>query len=453
MSTPETNGGRPFDPLHRPRNCKELLKKFCMLSSVRGVPRIIKARNRLLRVLWIGTVVIFLSGTLLQLTDIIFNYLQFEKTQEQRVSLRTSSRFPDVTLCSLQPFPADRSDHGKLYGKVERMVSDYFFNVRDKLNEKGSYHAKYEDIDRDDLDVHEDYEYNKDFYGDEDDPHFKEMKDPVYKRRKRAGNKSKKFFKMNEDNDPIVDEETLEEIMMTTAGFYQNLNDSVRDSIGLHGPGYFIQSCSYTLKDDDNLRTENCKIGLHRHPQYFNCYTAKLASRSGIVMKMSLRLFLNDSIQLFYPDNYITDVDSQLHGVKILIHEPGSYPDLTQKGYDIPPGMAAKFYLSTTIKQLLPTPYGECFEGTATTIGDNGRKYKYEQQTCLDQCIQTWINKKCGCFDPWLIGSNKPEYQNLPFCANLKASLDVLRWRLAWTKSKFREITTKVILSVESTWN
>jgi amiloride-sensitive sodium channel subunit alpha len=436
MSTSGKDGMRPFDPIRSPRNTSELFKKFFMLSSVRGVPRIFKARNKLLKTLWIITVIVFLFGTLLQLADIILNYLQFGKVQEQRMSLRTSSRFPDVTLCSLQPFPADRSDHGRLYSKVEGLIGDYFFSVKDKLQEKGSYHEKYEDVNRDDLGSHGYDDYNnaaqmmgEDYYGDTDDPHFKEMEGTFYKRRKKRN--SKQLFQVDKDNMSIIDEETLEEIMMTTAGFYQNLNDSLRNRLGLHGPGSFIQSCSYTLKDEDNLRTENCKIGLHRHPQYFNCYTAKLASPSGVVLKMSLRLFLNDSIQLFYPDDYITDVDSQLHGVKLLIHEPDSYPDLTQRGYDIPPGMAAKLFLSTTIKKFLPEPYGDCKEDTATRIDDKGRKYRYEKQTCLDQCIQTWINKKCGCIDPWVIGSNEPQYEHLPFCANLNTTLGALRWRLA----------------------
>jgi hypothetical protein len=424
---PKSKEKKKYDPTKKPNTVGECFLKFCMTTSVRGVGRIFKSKSRMLMFLWAVVVLSFLVLSVYQVGQIIKGYFRFDTSTEQKIKIPRKIPFPDITLCNLQPFRRQPEIELGDISNAELLVLEYFDNVTRRMKEYGTGVSSAMDWDRSDAPFDHDAEdptdkqaanvdpntFTDDFDSGDGDP--------------QAEPGSAKSKKKSE----IIDEHTLQGILSTTAAIYQNVNHTMRATLG-HQVS-MIDHCIFTVQSGRRLNTDKCDIRMFKHPQYFNCYTiSRDHKKPGTILDLSLQMFLDDEIHLFYPDMYRIDKESQLHGVKVIVHEPGSYPNVGKKGFNVPPGMAANFYLMTTRWQSQPPPYGKCsHDNTDKHIETwDGQIFRYEKETCQDQCIQEHINSKCHCVDAGLIHPRN-NTRDLPFCIDITTDLGSLLRRVA----------------------
>ncbi|XP_064642234.1 FMRFamide-activated amiloride-sensitive sodium channel-like [Lineus longissimus] len=436
-----------------PTSPTEIFIKFGLMSTVRGIPRIFKARNRFLSIFWATTVIAFLVVSFFQVYQIVDGFLGYNIKQEHNIKLSRSATFPDITVCSLQPFRSKKSLMSDKVKRADALINEYFFNVSKRITNQSyedyietefQYKAGSVHWSRDNDHYYDDDEalLNLDWWGDADSEGGND-ETPTYDSGDTAGwtvrNRRKRTPKINLANkrEHLVDDETMRNILMTTTGLYQNIPRQLQQKLGHQKT--IIDQCIYTVQTvkEKRLETVNCTIQVFHFPQYFNCYTISLGKGKGTVLEVVVNLFLDDDVSLEYPKHYTRDTDSQKHGVRVVIHDPYSYPDVRHDGHDVPPGMSANFILRTNMRKHLAAPYGTCYNDAAPIEDMHGNQFKYRRKTCEDQAIQRKINKDCHCIDPGKITdpvtSRNLSLPNgrLPYCMDIRFSKTTISSRLA----------------------
>ncbi|XP_064626641.1 FMRFamide-activated amiloride-sensitive sodium channel-like isoform X1 [Lineus longissimus] len=345
----------------RPTTLRQTFRKFLVLSSLRGVGRILKARNSFLSVLWAVTVLSFLSVSLFQVITLIQNYFKYVTIKEQTIITKDSVPFPSLTLCNLQPF---RPEAKKLSAKLDMITIDEFLNIMAIM------------------------------------PDF-------------VADKSLAAYFAN--------------VLSTNVGYFENQERESIIKLG-HDAKTFVERCQAKILINDSVRLQDCSdhLRLFVDPQYLNCYTVEHEGR-GKVVELELTIFLDDYIVLNYSPLYANDINSQMHGMKMVIHEPKTYPDIesSRNAWDLQPGASYKFVLRTSIWRRKGPPYGRCADRDRTaaviTLEDNST-YNYDSGTCKALCIQEKILKHCGCKDSRLpfTTEQKLKYENVDYCSSLK---------------------------------
>ena len=79
------------------------LRAFLLTTSIKGVPRLAKAKHPLFRTLWAVFVMSGSAITLCLVTQLFITYLANDVTVEVREIRDTSINFPAITLCNLNP--------------------------------------------------------------------------------------------------------------------------------------------------------------------------------------------------------------------------------------------------------------------------------------------------------------------------------------------------------------
>ena len=86
--------------------CRSELKRFCTLTSLKGVSRAVRTEVRGLRVVWVVAVVVFLGVTVYNVYSLTHQYLLYQsstKIEEQDVDyIRETAT--DIMLCNINPF-------------------------------------------------------------------------------------------------------------------------------------------------------------------------------------------------------------------------------------------------------------------------------------------------------------------------------------------------------------
>jgi hypothetical protein len=439
-----------------PSSARDVFIKFGLMSTVRGIPRIFKARNKFLSIFWATTVLAFLVLSFFQVYQIVDGFLGFHVKQEHNIKLSRTATFPDVTVCSLQPFRSKKSLMSDSVETAETLVNQYFFNVSNRI-----LNQSYEDY------MHTEFQYkagkaywSRDIdhlYDDEDNPNLdwwdddrsvgNEATTPSYDSEdsqtasawgERGRKRRTPKIRLSSERRHLVDDETMRNILMTTAGLYQNIPTHLREKLGHQNS--IIDQCIYTVQTvrEKRLETVNCTIQVFYYPQYFNCYTVSLGENKGIVVvELVIKLFLDDDVSLKYPKHYTRDTDSQKHGVRVVIHDPGSYPDVYHDGHDVPPGMSANFIIRTNRRKHLAPPYGQCSRDVEGIKDMYDNPFNYRKKTCEDQAIQRKINTDCHCIDPGKItdpatsrNASLPDGR-LPYCMDIRFSKTTVSSRLA----------------------
>ena len=114
------------------------LKEFCVLTSLKGVPRISKARYTCTKVMWVVAVLCFLVIGLFQASDLIQDFLQYKtvtvvedfslaeivgKHQKNAQDELDDSPLSSFMICNSNPMPSTT------HTKNARMYSNYMKRV------------------------------------------------------------------------------------------------------------------------------------------------------------------------------------------------------------------------------------------------------------------------------------------------------------------------------------
>ncbi|CAH8828565.1 unnamed protein product [Trichobilharzia szidati] len=163
------------------------------------------------------------------------------------------------------------------------------------------------------------------------------------------------------------------------------------------------------------------RIRRFTHPKYFNCWTIEVPLKK-----------IEDA-----NTSFITDSFTRGEGIKVVIHERDTYPEIEKHGVNIQPGRMNEVNYATLFWKRLHTPVAPCAGGNLY-IEDLGVQYTYTQTQCLNLVLQNELFKRCGCLNSeWprsikLMDSNHfmPYCQKLPTDVNDKRGAEEMKARL-----------------------
>ncbi|GIX77031.1 degenerin mec-10 [Caerostris extrusa] len=150
----------------------------------------------------------------------------------------------------------------------------------------------------------------------------------------------------------------------------------------------------HCLKDEVSIHVKHSLEGSKANFQYGNCFTLKAkeshilkqwkASSAGYAGGLELVIEVE-------PEEYVSI--SHTIGARILIHNPNDTPDPETNGINIIPGYETDISLRQTIIKRLPAPYkDEC-------VSYASHPSKQSQTHCMQDCIQEYNYKQCGCVE------------------------------------------------------
>ncbi|XP_069113933.1 acid-sensing ion channel 1A-like [Argopecten irradians] len=135
-----------------------------------------------------------------------------------------------------------------------------------------------------------------------------------------------------------------------------------------------------------------CNSSIFRHfksARFGNCYTIQTDQFVATVPgpAFGLTLMLNLDI-----NEYVSPYSSG-YGLKLLVHEPGTYPFIEEQGLTLAPTWTFVSLKQKTIDRL-GYPHGNCQKQT-----EYRRKYgmEYTRMTCEQVCLVTLTEDICGC--------------------------------------------------------
>lgn len=77
---------------------------FCEGTSIRGVHKVLRARTRFLKILWMTFVLVMTTILIIASTFLVLDYLQYKTAWKVSDMLDEATVFPSITLCSHNPF-------------------------------------------------------------------------------------------------------------------------------------------------------------------------------------------------------------------------------------------------------------------------------------------------------------------------------------------------------------
>ncbi|GIY39361.1 acid-sensing ion channel 5 [Caerostris darwini] len=180
---------------------------------------------------------------------------------------------------------------------------------------------------------------------------------------------------------------------------YSNLELTKRELFG-HQYSDMIKACLF------NWMPCSFKLDPVLSFQYGNCFTFKAkapyiqkpwkATSAG--SRGALELILDVKPQEYVPISHTI-------GMKIVIHNPNDMPDPESDGVSIFPGYETHISLRQSVIRRLPAPYkDECISYTDNPLLQS-------QAQCMQDCLQEYNYKQCGCVEPSL-----PTKSNMRHC-------------------------------------
>ncbi|CAH8431053.1 unnamed protein product [Schistosoma turkestanicum] len=207
--------------------------------------------------------------------------------------------------------------------------------------------------------------------------------------------------------------------------YYQNLN--YQDSLTLgHNPTIFLNCMrifSHMSAFEDNCTLlSGYRIKRLSHHQYLNCYTFEPVNMNAANETTFLSLIVgmgprDKDVNL--QQAFLPDVFEQARGLRVVIHEAGTMPDLEKSGIHVEPGKLNEINYEPIRWKRLNTPKRPCIRPNEShQYLDLDVKYNYTHTQCLLVHQQIEIMNNCHCIyvmHPRLVLPSK----TLPYCGQL----------------------------------
>ncbi|KAL3315668.1 hypothetical protein Ciccas_005696 [Cichlidogyrus casuarinus] len=223
--------------------------------------------------------------------------------------------------------------------------------------------------------------------------------------------------------------------------YYQNLDYDMAKKIS-HNSNIFY-SCLRILDNYMSIES-NCdllrgyKLRTYSTGTYFNCHTltpedppaARNTSMLGLILDMGPVLNQTNSRQLF-----LNDVFEQAQGLRLVIHESDTMPNLAEDGLHIEPGKMNEISYQPIKMKHLDTPKRPChkeFDKTFFPYPDLDQKFRYTQDICMKTVTQKKIIENCKCI--YYPNNGYPRSQmpghGVPYCAKLTENVKEFQDRI-----------------------
>ncbi|CAH8438440.1 unnamed protein product, partial [Schistosoma rodhaini] len=343
---------------------KGKLELFCVLSSIRGVQRIYSSQIPFIRILWILFVIIMTCVLMVSSGFLISDYLCYSTAWNTRSLLDDKSEFPAITLCAHNPF---------------------------SLNVNGLW------------------------------------KENIVPSPRQIKSRLRQLLVTMLDNG--ITDYTGDLAFSDSIEFYYtnlNLDDTIKvghdKDMLYHCMLYEEGSTVVAEKCDLELET-SVRIRRFTHPKYFNCWTIDgkpNASTSDVTRLIILAHLIPLKKIEGANTSFIMDSFTRGEGIKVVIHEKGTYPEIEKHGVNIQPGRMNEINYETLFWKRLHTPVAPCTNENIS-IEDLGVHYTYKQSQCLNRMLQNELYKRCGCLNSEWPRSIKllDQQKFLPYCQKL----------------------------------
>ncbi|TGZ71341.1 hypothetical protein CRM22_002701 [Opisthorchis felineus] len=211
----------------------------------------------------------------------------------------------------------------------------------------------------------------------------------------------------------------------TLSVYYQNLDYDKVIQLG-HSPSIFLscmRSFEHTFTFEDNCTIlPGYMLRRFSHHQYMNCYTfepsdmqkAIETSFFTVVVSMGPRDRDVPPQAAFFPDIF-----EQARGMRIVVHEPGTMPDLERNGIHVEPGKLNEINYEPHRWNVLSTPRRPCIQPNETHhFRDLETMFNYTHEDCLLVQQQLEIINNCHCIYVMYPRLSLPT-KSLPYCGQI----------------------------------
>ena len=314
---------------------KEILSSIILSSTIHGLPSILRTKRSFLKFIWFFCTIISSAICAFMLTKSITDYFDYDLVTTTSVKVEIPLAFPKIKICNSNPLLTD---------KAIEFINKTFqnWNVTNKL-----------------------------------------------------------FYQLYE-NPPSTITYTQMNLFISKLVILSNaqkkiLTDEFRKSLGLTIEDMLV-SCFFgtntCFKEDfewifDSLGG-NCYI--------FNKYGNRTVTKEGILNGLILEIFVGKPLSI---QNLATG-----SGISVFINNQSVNP-LFFAGYDISTGMQTNIHLDKLRIHKINKPYGECTKSLLSIDSYDSYLYRitfetfnqtYQQNDCLNMCLQEEIVSSLGCY-------------------------------------------------------
>jgi hypothetical protein len=326
-------------------------------STCHGFPRVLKTQRTLIKIMWIGLVLVSLAGCSYMIFSLLANYFSYEVVTKIRVLPQVEINFPRVTICNTNPFLTNQSSVF-----IQKILAEN--NIGDPYN--SSLFAEY-------------------------------LRPKNNLLMSSLG--STYLLQLNAANPNLSDRVrksfgyTLDEMMISCAiaGAECTENDFIWHYDLIYGNCYSFNSGFLPNGSSVPVRTIN-KPGLGNALvlEIFAGFDQK--NKSSIERVSGIHLFIDDQ----------------------------AYQIDSNNGVDCPKSFQTNIMVEKTTSKLLEKPYSEC-ESDLNSYDNAifnaviRSDHKYTRERCFRMCYQKNVSEECNCFD----SSSPPFKDDVRACTNL----------------------------------
>ena len=316
------------------------------ITSVKGIPRLLRTKSPFMRLVWGVSILCFLSMAAWQAVKLTQSYFQYSTVisiRETPLIVTGSSpnvQLADVTFCNINPFASNFSADSDLLS-----IEDFQSMVRDT--------TRCDDC----------------------------------------------------TQDEGISMMRLRDEMLTTRGYFVEIGADNVERMS-HTEESLIASCHVWFISGMHPGTMPCgnvmAVKRYRDSMFYNCYTIRPPA-----IKQEQTVYLG-LIIIFHLDMYginkhpfpiaVHPKMRFLSGLVFNFHEPGSVPIFIKEQLLVQSGLFTDFKVRVERHRRLSEPYGECVEsaGEDNKFSLNGT---YSQLVCYSLCKQTTVFDICDCLD------------------------------------------------------
>ncbi|XP_033750683.1 LOW QUALITY PROTEIN: acid-sensing ion channel 1-like [Pecten maximus] len=407
MPKEATKNGKHLDPTDAMESMTihERFDIFMNETSFTALTRIHKANSIIKRIVWFVVLVGMLAWLSVQCYWLLDKYFKYPVDVKIELISSPTMEFPSVTICNRNPLRKSMIDYSPF-----RTMQDDFLKVKqdDRLYEKAF-----------------DMMFNSDTWNSSTTPtvpgqtqsgasstsptlgdrHRYNRRFQCYHRIRTESNERKNFNVWDALSDPSTAENFYKkkssniENTLAYSGFAACIDESELQEYG-HQIDDLLMSCTfqgYPCSVKNFTYTHNSKYG--------NCYTFNHHKNNQSTVSSSypgplMGLVMEFNIE---QNEYVESLAPEA-GVRVLIHERGSYPIPDDDGFYIAPGFVTSVGIQEVRITRLPPPHASCADhGVKTDYYREKFDTIYTKQPCLKSCYQDNVMASCNCAVPYYI--------------------------------------------------
>lgn len=333
---------------------------FCTTTSIRGMSKIPRGPI-FLRLIWFSFVLIMTAGLALATTFMVLEYLQYDVNVYTKIILDDNSSFPALTICHHHPFSI------KAYDLWNRNL------------------------------VMSPSKYNK---------FLRELSNSSFKN----NNYDEGFNAIHFD---------------TMSMYYQNLRMNDSYQIGHDKSTYLtcMNQLGYKVNfHDDCSELHNTSFHRLSHHEYFNCHTFEPVDTDISYQMDSINIVVSLEPKPNYQKHeqaFIVETFQRSEGLRVVVHETGSYPDIAQDGLHVEPGKMNEIKYQPVQHRRVNSPAKPCVPSYGlSAFRDLDRDFIMDKKNCILLTKQMLIMEHCKCIFVSLPRPVEPT-DDLPYCGEI----------------------------------